>query len=70
MNTREKELFLLFKEFIKEVEEIEFFIFQKIKNSKEFKNDISKLEDRNLPKLFSDEKLKVQSIYERIKNEI
>ncbi|EAL8918206.1 hypothetical protein AJ935_09015 [Campylobacter sp. BCW_6876] len=70
MNTREKELFLLFKEFMKEVEEIEFFIFQKIKNSKEFKNDISKLEDRNLPKLFSDEKLKVQSIYERIKNEI
>ncbi|WP_186820557.1 hypothetical protein [Campylobacter jejuni] len=61
---------MLFKEFIKEVEEIEFFIFQKIKNSKEFKNDISKLEDRNLPKLFSDEKLKVQSIYERIKNEI
>lgn len=25
---REKELFLLFKEFMKEVEEIEFFIFQ------------------------------------------
>lgn len=50
---REKELFLLFKEFMKEVEEIEFFIFQKIKNSKEFKNYISKLEDRKLPNLFS-----------------
>ncbi|HHY1325941.1 hypothetical protein C3H43_08550 [Campylobacter jejuni] len=63
---REKELFLLFKEFMREVEEIEFFIFKKIKNSKEFKNYISKLEDRKLPKLFSDEELKVQCIYERI----
>lgn len=31
---REKELFLLFKEFMREVEEIEFFIFKKIKNSR------------------------------------
>ncbi len=57
---REKELFLLFKEFMREVEEIEFFIFKKIKNY------ISKLEDRKLPKLFSDEELKVQCVYERI----
>ncbi|MHB87925.1 hypothetical protein EBI43_09125 [Campylobacter jejuni] len=64
---REKELFLLFKEFMREVEEIEFFIFKKIKNSKEFKNYISKLEDGKLPKLFSDEELKVQCVYERIK---
>lgn len=34
---REKELFLLFKEFMKEVEEIEFFIFQKIKILKNLK---------------------------------
>ncbi|EOH7484248.1 hypothetical protein ACMT8H_000825 [Campylobacter jejuni] len=46
--------------------QIEFFIFKKIKNSKEFKNYISKLEDRKLPKLFSDEELKVQCVYERI----
>lgn len=67
---REKELFLLFKEFIKGVEELEFFLFKKIKNSKEFKKYISSFEDANFPKLFSDEELKVQCVYERIKNEI
>ncbi|EHL5640013.1 hypothetical protein KEB44_001616, partial [Campylobacter jejuni] len=41
---REKELFLLFKEFMREVEELEFFVFRKIKNSKEFKEYILKLE--------------------------
>ncbi|EFU6006910.1 hypothetical protein KDL72_001906 [Campylobacter coli] len=39
---REKELFLLFKEFMREVEELEFFVFRKIKNSKEFKEYILK----------------------------
>ncbi|TBR80920.1 hypothetical protein DU472_04485 [Campylobacter novaezeelandiae] len=55
----EKELFLLFKEFIKGVEELEFFLFKKIKNSKEFKKYISSFEDANSPKLFSDEELKI-----------
>ncbi|EKN7563080.1 hypothetical protein PYQ10_001669 [Campylobacter coli] len=41
---REKELFLLFKEFMREVEELEFFVFRKIKNSKELEY-ILKLED-------------------------
>ncbi|MGI7423984.1 hypothetical protein ACNF93_09340 [Campylobacter coli] len=60
---REKELFLLFKEFMREVEELEFFVFRKIKNSKEFKEYILKLEDKKSSKLFSDESLKVKLIY-------
>ncbi|EAC1597173.1 hypothetical protein A8M26_08395 [Campylobacter coli] len=48
---REKELFLLFKEFMREVEELE------------FKEYILKLEDKKSPKLFSDESLKVRLIY-------
>ncbi|EAJ7790404.1 hypothetical protein BBZ00_07870 [Campylobacter coli] len=60
---REKELFLLFKEFLNTVDELELFIFKKVKNSKEFKDYISKLEDMSLPKLFSDESLKVKLIY-------
>ncbi|XUP68505.1 hypothetical protein B6971_000630 (plasmid) [Campylobacter coli] len=60
---REKELFLLFKEFMREVEELKFFVFRKIKNSKEFKEYILKLEDKKSPKLFSDESLKVRLIY-------
>lgn len=33
---------------MREVEELEFFVFRKIKNSKEFKEYILKLEDKNL----------------------
>ncbi|EIC5361233.1 hypothetical protein DSU42_000210 (plasmid) [Campylobacter jejuni] len=48
---------------MREVEELEFFVFRKIKNSKEFKEYILKLEDKKSPKLFSDESLKVRLIY-------
>ncbi|EAL2460399.1 hypothetical protein YZ31_07155 [Campylobacter lari] len=56
---RERELFVLFKEFKKTIDNLEEFFFKKAKNSKEFKEFISKLEEDKQPKLFTLEELKI-----------
>ncbi|MBT0826751.1 hypothetical protein L8X52_07650 [Campylobacter lari] len=56
---QERELFLLFNEFKKTIDNLEEFFFKKAKNSKEFKEFISKLEEDKQPKLFTPEELKI-----------